>query len=147
MTCSTSFFALLIFALIILISTMVQWMALWHHSKKVLRLNPAADLGLSVRSLHVLTLLPWVLFGYVDFLPQSKDRVNVTSRRKWFDASSDYIHKNKLPKFKPIFFWKISNILICFPQYYMLSLNNFFFFTNIDRRTTCSVRSQLIITL
>ncbi len=51
---------------------MMQWLALLPHSKRVLSLNPPANWGPSVWSLHVLLMPTWVFSGYSGFLPQSK---------------------------------------------------------------------------
>merc|ERR1712035_185044 len=51
--------------------TVVQWLALPPHSKKVA--GSILTWGLSVWSLHVLPVPAWVLSGYSGFLPQSKD--------------------------------------------------------------------------
>ena len=47
------------------------WLALFPHGKRVLGSNPGR--GLSVWSLHVLSLLVWVFSRYSGFLQHSKD--------------------------------------------------------------------------
>lgn len=42
-------------------------------NKKVLGLNPPAGWGLSVWILHVVSMSAWVLAGYSDFSPHTKD--------------------------------------------------------------------------
>ena len=51
--------------------TVVWWLAPSPHSKKVP--GSTSGWGLSVWSLHVLPVYTWVLSGYSDFLPPSKD--------------------------------------------------------------------------
>ena len=52
--------------------TVVRWLALSPHSKKVVGSYPGWP-GLSVWSLHVLPVSVWVLSGYSGFLPPTKD--------------------------------------------------------------------------
>ena len=52
--------------------TVVRWLALSPHSKKVVGSYPGWP-GRSVWSLHVLPVSVWVLSGYSGFLPPTKD--------------------------------------------------------------------------
>ena len=51
--------------------TVVQWLALWLHSRNVL--GWILGQGISVRTLHVLPVSAWVFFRYSSFPPQSKN--------------------------------------------------------------------------
>lgn len=52
---------------------MLHWLTLLPYGKKLLGLNLAADWGLLVGGLHVLSVPAWVSYGCSGFLPQLID--------------------------------------------------------------------------